>query len=312
MKVAACIVTYRRLDGLERLLRSFDRLRFEKVDVPDAKIVVVDNDPEGSASEICEKLASELGWPLEYHLEARRGISHARNRAVLCAAALNADFLAFVDDDEVPELFWLDELLFVQRSYVADVVGGPVLPYFPEPVPDWIIKGKLFEQPFERPRYPTGQLLQLTAAGNVLIRTRMFEEMDEYFDERLGLTGGEDTRFFTRAHGAGYRIVWADEAVVYEWTPRSRASASWLLKRAYRLGNSRSLYEMYSRAGALTRAVRFAKGGGRIVQGILLIPGCALLSVVYGRHLLLKPLIYIVRGAGMLTGLIGMRYEEYR
>lgn len=312
MKVAACVVTYHRLDGLERLLRSFDSLRFEKVDVPDVKIVVVDNDPEGSASEICEKLASELGCPLEYHLEARRGISHARNRAVLCAAALNADFLAFVDDDEVPEPSWLDELLFVQRSYAADVVGGPVLPHFYEPVPDWIVKGKLFEQPFERPRYPTGQLLQLTAAGNVLIRTKMFEEMDEYFDERLGLTGGEDTHFFTQVHGAGYRIVWADEAVVHEWTPRSRASASWILKRAYRLGNASSLYEMYSRAGALTRAVRFAKGSGRIVQGILLIPGGALLSIVWGHHLLLKPLIYIVRGAGMLTGLIGVRYEEYR
>lgn len=312
MKVAACVVTYRRLDGLERLLRSFDSLRFAKVDVTEVKIVVVDNDPEGSASEICEKLASELGWPLEYHLEARRGISHARNRAVLCAAALNADFLAFVDDDEVPEPFWLDELLFVQRSYAADVVGGPVLPHFYEPVPDWVVKGKLFEQPFERPRYPTGQLLELTAAGNVLIRTKMFEEMDEYFDEGLGLTGGEDTHFFTRAHGAGYRIVWADEAVVHEWTPRSRASASWILKRAYRLGNSRSLYETHSDAGISAKAMRFLKGGGRIAQGVLSFPIYVLLSMVLGRHMLIQPLIHLCRGMGMLAGLVGLRYEEYR
>lgn len=312
MKVAVCVVTYRRPDGLERVLRGLDRLRFEKVEISNMRVVVVDNDPGESASAICEKLAPEIGWPLEYHTEPRRGISQARNRAVACAAALDADFLAFVDDDEVPEPSWLDELLFVQRSYAADVVGGPVLPYFYEPVPYWVVKGKFFEQSFERPRYPTGHLLKLTAAGNVLIRTRTFEEVGEYFDEELGLTGGEDTLFFARVYEAGYKLVWADEAVVYEWTPGSRANARWILRRAYRLGNSRSLYERYSKAGASVRAVRTVKGGGRIVQGLLLLPVCALLAPLRGRHVLVKPLIHLCRGAGMLAGLIGVRYEEYR
>jgi succinoglycan biosynthesis protein ExoM len=312
MKVASCVVTYRRPDGLERALEGLARLRFEKVERPDVHIVVVDNDPKRSASAICEKLAHEIGHPLEYHAEPRRGISQARNRAVACAAALGADFMAFVDDDEVTEPLWLDELLYAQRKYAADVVGGPVLPYFYEPVPDWIVKGKFFEQPFERPRYPTGHLLKLTAGGNVLIRTRIFEEMGEYFDEELGLTGGEDTLFFSRAYEAGYKLVWADDAVAHEWTPASRANARWLLRRAYRLGNGRSLYENQANAGSVARAVRIAKGCGRLGQGLMLLPLSIPLSLIVGRQSIMKAMVLVFRGAGMLAGVLRIRFEEYR
>lgn len=312
MKVATCVVTYRRPEGLERVLKGLARLRSEKVERPDVQIVVVDNDPRRSASAICEKLAHGIGYPLTYHAEPRRGISQARNRAVACAVALGAEFMAFVDDDEVPEPLWLDELLFVQQKYAADVVGGPVLPYFYEPVPEWVVKGKFFEQSFERPRYPTGHLLELTAAGNVLVRTSMFDEMGGRFDEELGLTGGEDTLFFARAYEAGYKLVWADEAVAHEWTPASRANARWLLRRAFRLGNSRSVYENRANAGAVALAVRIAKGCGRVVQGLLLLLPSIPLSLIVGRQSIMKALVLVFRGTGMLAGVARIRFEEYR
>lgn len=312
MRVAACIVTYRRPGGLERALEGLARLRFESVERPDLRAIVVDNDPGGSAAAVCERLAPGLELPLVYEAEPRRGISQARNRAVACAAALGAGFLAFLDDDEVPEPSWLDEMLRVQREYAADVVGGPVLPHFPEPVPAWVVRGRFFEQPFERPRYPTGTPLKLTAAGNVLVRTKMFEEMGERFDEELGLTGGEDTLFFARACEAGYRLVWADEAVVHEWTPPSRANAGWLLRRAYRLGNTRSLYERRAGSGPVVRAVRIAKGCGRLVQGLLVLTPAALISPFVGRQAVMKSLVLVCRGAGMLAGVFGVRHEEYR
>ena len=312
MKIAVCITTYKRPEGLRRLLSGLNELSFDKCAPPLLKVVVVDNDAAGSASAVCEDVRAWFRWPLEYHIEPQRGISQARNRAVARAAALDTDFLAFVDDDQAPEPSWLDELLFVQRSYVADVVGGPSLPYFYEPVPDWVIKGKFFEQSFERPRYPTGHLLKLTAAGNVLIRTKVFEEMGEYFNEELGLTGGEDTLFFANVYEAGYKLVWANEAVVYEWTPASRANVRWILRRAYRLGNSRSLYETHAGAGPTVRIVRIAKGGGRIVQGLLLLLLSVPLSFIVGRQPIMKALVLACRGAGMLAGMLRIRHEEYR
>ena len=312
MKVAVCITTYKRPEGLRRLLSGLDMLSFEGGAPPSLSVVVVDNDEAETAAAVCEEVRGWFKWPLEYHVEPRRGISQARNRAVACAVALGADFLAFVDDDEVPEPSWLDQLLSVQRTHAADVVGGPVFPYFYEPVPDWVIEGKFFEQPFERPRYRTGHLLKLTAAGNVLVRTSLFAEMSEYFDEELGLTGGEDTLFFAHAYEAGYKLVWADEAVAHEWTPRSRTNARWILKRSYRLGNAASLCEARESAGWTVRAVRIAKGCGRVGQGLLLFLPSIPLSLIVGRQAIMRALVLVCRGAGMLAGVLKIRHEEYR
>ena len=38
----------------------------------------------------------------------------------------------------------------------------------------------------------------------------------------MGLNGGDDTHFFTRAQMQGLSIVWADDAVVHETVPASR------------------------------------------------------------------------------------------
>ena len=65
-----------------------------------------------------------------YVHEPRPGISHARNRGV---AEAKGDFVAFIDDDELPAPNWLESLLLTQRTYRADVVLGPVRPVFDRP-----------------------------------------------------------------------------------------------------------------------------------------------------------------------------------
>src|SRR3712207_4691208 len=67
--VAVCVITYRRPEGLRRLLGALDDLIFKKSEVPDIKIVVVDNDPAGSALAVCEDMAPALKWPIEYRTE---------------------------------------------------------------------------------------------------------------------------------------------------------------------------------------------------------------------------------------------------
>ncbi|HET7481214.1 MAG TPA: glycosyltransferase family 2 protein [Rubrobacteraceae bacterium] len=303
-----CVITYRRVGGLRRLLESLEGLIFNKAELPEMEIVVVDNDPAGSARAVCEELGSDSRWLLRYHIEPRRGISHARNAAVAFAEA--PDFIAFIDDDEVPKPYWLDELLDVQKAYAADVVSGPVLTYFCDPVPNWVVRGRFFEQAFANPRYVTGHPIQLTATGNVLIRAEIFG--DASFDERLGLTGGEDINFFGRVHQAGYKMVYAGDALVYEWVPGSRTNVRWILKRAYRLGNALSLSEACLDPTPAVRLVRVVKGGGRIAQGLLVLPLFVPLSLALGRHLSVKPLLHICRGTGMLAGLAGIRFEPYR
>ncbi len=302
-RVTIAVVTYRRPLGLVRLLHGLRGLQFSKVAPPACRILVIDNDPEGSAAAICQEERDCLPWPLAYVVEPSRGISQARNAAVRHGIA-DADWLAFIDDDEVPQTCWLDELLHVQQTYGAHVVAGPVVPVFQEPPARWIINGNFFALP----RYATGASLDRAYTGNVLVSTQVFHGMPEAFDERLGLSGGEDVHFFRRAAARGYRLVWADEAIAEEYIPPSRATASWLVRRAYRTGSIWGVCDRDLEASSVTIAHHTARSIARIVKGVLVGPP----SFLLGRHLAIKAARTAALGVGYLAGLARLRYEEYR
>jgi len=225
MTIAVCVITYQRPEGLRCLLEGLAGLTFGKIGSPDLRIVVVDNDAAGSARALCEKMALSFPWPLTYRVEPRRGIPFARNASV--DAAGDADFLVFVDDDEVPEPDWMEELLHVQRATGADVVAGPALPYFDGAVPDWVVTSKFFE----RARFATGTAVApaFVATNNVLVRRGVLEEVaqgGQVFDERYAMSGGSDTHLYMRGHRAGDRMVWADAGGGRRRVPARRASAS--------------------------------------------------------------------------------------
>jgi succinoglycan biosynthesis protein ExoM len=303
VRVSVCVATYRRPQGLARLLAGLDRATFELHPPSELEVVVVDNDAERSAEALCREVGGRFRWRLEYVVETRRGIAHARNRAIQRASPL-ADFIAFVDDDEVPAPSWLDELLRAQATCRADVVFGPVLPYFETDVPPWILEGRFFE----RRRYPTGHRLEYGGAGNSLISAPLLRERGFRFDERLGLTGGEDTLMFRRMSRAGYTMVWADRAIVHEWIPPSRATARWVLQRAYRLGTTWSFCERDLDPSISHVLARTVRGLGRVALGAsLLLPG-----TLRGRQGVLKSAREVCFGLGSLAGIGGLRYEEYR
>jgi len=300
--VSLCVATFRRPDGLDRLVRSLARVELSKSQVA-LELNVVDNDPDGSAEPVCSNLRPEVGFPVNYHIEPRRGIPYARNRSVAMIAP-EADFAVFVDDDETVEPDWLEQLLRVQRERDADVVSGPVLPRFLSAPSPWIVKGRFFEHD----RHQTGDRIDRAYTNNTLVRVEVLRRMAPQFDERMVLSGGSDKQFFRRVHEAGYRMVWANDAIVYEWVPQSRMSERWILQRAFRYGITTPLIERNVRPGWGPVARTFAIGCYRLCKGLLLLP----LTLLFGRHLSLTCLRHICYGVGMLAGLFGMRYGEYR
>ena len=327
MKVAVCIITYRRPTGLERLMEGLNRLTFNKFgEVPSLKVIVVDNDSSGLACALCDKIRRDFYWPLECFVEPRRGLPYARNTAVARAVEEYIDFVAFIDDDEVPEPSWLDELLNVQRTWHADVVTGPALPHFTVPVAAWIKRGKFFESS----RNLTGQRMGWARTGNVLVRSEVFKNMDKLFDERFPLLGGEDVELFERVDRAGYKIVWADEALVHEWIPESRANLRYLLKKRYRYGNHYGLRRSEFEPSIAVRASLVAEAGKSIAGGLvdllshlprsLTVRHRPLTKIrnfrspikVVRRIRLLMSLQRVSYGMGILLGTVGKRYEGYR
>lgn len=302
--VAICVATYRRPHGLERLLRGLNALTFSSGAPRAVTIVLADNDPERSAEATCEALRSTSRLPLLYVAEPRRGIPFARNAAVSSARRLGAQLLAFIDDDEVPEPNWLDELLRVMRESGAEVVTGPVLPAFEEAVPPWIERGRFFD----RERHRTGTLRDRAATNNVLLRLDLLAGMPAPFDERRPLSGGTDTHLFRRIVTDGHRIAWADDAIVHEWNPASRLTARWLVRRSFRVSSNWSSSESELEPGMRVRTVRIGKAILRIAQGIALLP----VGVVAGRHVLVRAGQHLATGAGYIAGLTGHELQEYR
>ena len=111
-----------------------------------------------------------------------------------------------------------------------------------------------------------------------------------------------------RLHQAGARMVWADEAVVDERVPRTRMTWRWLLQRAYRGGNGFARCEVDVRPGARVRWTRALKGVARIAQGVALLA----VAPAYGICGLVDASARVCLGLGMLTGVLGYGYDEYR
>jgi glycosyltransferase involved in cell wall biosynthesis len=308
MRVALCAATYRRPEGLRRLLQSMADLQTAGMVDLTLAVVIVDNSPDGGAAAQVAA-ADDFPWPLHYVSERRRGITFARSAALEKAAALDSDFVAFIDDDEAPAPRWLMALLAAQRRSGAAAVLGAVEPVFPPGTPDWLIAGRFFESH----AFADGAEVQDAHTANVLIDLRRLRALGLGFDHRYALTGGEDTMLFRDLLDAGGRIVYAADAVVYETVPPSRTCLAWLLKRWYRTGNvEAALYLRGRRSGPWRRPVnvmrgllRVAAGGGFFLANLLVLG--------FGRkHRIVRPLYTLCRGCGILASTFGWNYAEYR
>ena len=305
-RLALAILTFKRPTELARLLEALATGALASHSALDVRVVVVDNDPSGSAEVVCrEQLPRIRGSGHRYVREPSRGISHARNRAL--SEAGDADLLAFVDDDEVPTPGWLDLLASVLRATGAPVACGPVVTRFTEPPPAWIAEGRFFE----RSRYPTGTRIDDVRTGNVMLRLEAVRRLGVRFDERLGLSGGEDTFFFRQLAARGVWAVWVDEAVVTEWVAGSRLNAGWLVRRAFRGGTAIAHCDVHLLPwyAAVMRAVRgvarILRGGGLLLAAPARRSQAAMLAAA------VRAIQHMALGAGMISGLFGFRYAEY-
>lgn len=302
LSVVIAVLTYQRPEGLLATVpRLLEQAASSKMPT---SVLVIDNDPNGSARQTVEDFNSAK---LRYANETRPGISAARNRAL--AEASEFDLLVFIDDDEVPVENWLNLLLVQYLDSGADAVAGTVVSEYAHEPSDWINAGEFFE----RPRLETGARLTVAATNNLLLDLRKIRAYGLDFDERFGLSGGSDTLFTRQLVKRGGKLVWSEDAIVIDMVPAARLTRNWVLRRALRSGNSWARVELELAVGPLQRTaarlrltgpggVRFVGGLGRYVFGVL--SGTT-------RHRA-KGLRTAARGLGMLSGAMGYVYSEYR
>lgn len=223
-QICVCICTYKRPRLLGELLGTLNRQ--ETAGLFEYTIVVVDNDKSESGRTVVESEAHRLKIPIRYFVEPEQNIALARNKAV---ANAHGDYVAFIDDDELPDLLWLLNMYKALILFETAGVLGPVLPRYNVPPPRWVLSGRFFE----RPRYFSAYFLywELTRTGNCLLRRAIFEGNGDWFLPQFG-SGGEDRDFFKRMSARGHVFVWCNEAPVYESVPQERMKKRVMLKRA--------------------------------------------------------------------------------
>lgn len=298
------VPTYRRPELLAALLRALPDRIAECADLGvDVEVLVVDNDAAGSAREV----AANAALPVRYVVEPTPGIVAARNR--LLDECADRDLLAFIDDDEVPRAGWLSALITTWRAFDADAVTGRVISVFDDDVDPWLLASGTFRRP---PR-PTGTVLSVAAAGNLLLDLRAVRRFGVRFDPSLGLGGGEDTLFTRELVGRGGRIVWCNESETEDLVVAARLSRAWAAQRAFSSANAGTRIDLQLTRGRLRRGllrVRSLIGGiARIVVGAARRAfGAATSNIAH--HARGTRLIH--RGRGTIAAALGRRYDEYR
>ena len=285
--ISVCICTYKRPMFLKRLLGELADQ--ETSGLFTYSLVVADNDRSRSAEGLVSDFATATTIPITYCVEPQQNISLTRNKAIENATG---DFIAFIDDDEFPARNWLLTLFKACHEYDVDGVLGPVMCHFDEQPPKWVVKGKFYE----RPTYPTGFVIDWRKGrtGNVLLKRRVFEAVDQPFSPKFHRAGDQD--FFRRMIAKGHVFIWCNEAEAYEVVPPIRWTRTFMLKRALLRGTI-SLQHPTSRLRSI------AKSAIAVPAYTVALP----FALVLGQHRFMNLLVKLFDHLGKLLTFVGIK-----
>jgi glycosyltransferase involved in cell wall biosynthesis/O-antigen/teichoic acid export membrane protein len=221
--VSVIIPTHNRPERIKRCLRSLLALHY-----PQYEIIVVDNAPR--TSETADLIRADYRDVPQvcYLREDHPGPSWARNRGVMAA---QGEILAFIDDDEVADPYWLVELVKgFSLSEDVTCVTGLVLPMELEtPAQFWFeeyggygkgFSRRTFDKKENRPTIPLyPYTIGLFGTGGSMAFRAAFLRSIGGFDPTLGGVSpalcAEDTGMFFQVVKRGHKLLYEPASVVY-------------------------------------------------------------------------------------------------
>jgi hypothetical protein len=200
-----------------------------------AELLVVDNDPAGSAAAVTESLAHP---GLRYVREPRPGVVHGRNRAV---AEAGGRYLGFIDDDELALPGWVDALLRHAGMGVA-ASFGIVRPRYlgPRELGLETVLDTLYTRDLKRAQDAdiSDKWIHVGTGNSLFDREQCFDT-SEPFAAHLNATGGEDVWLMRSLVARGVPLRWNPAAAVEELVPPERATGAYARSRRLRQGQQR-------------------------------------------------------------------------
>lgn len=196
------IPTYRRPTPLSNLLSSLTRLRYRHSRF---EVIVVDDGGDIPLEPIIFKFHDQMNVTLLR--QENSGPAMARNYG---ASQAKGEYLAFADDDCLPDPNWLQALAHGFRESPYCICGGKTVNALIEnhySTASQLLVDYLYEH-----YNPTQKIGAFFLANNFAVARERFQEMGG-FDPTLRF--GEDRDFCYRWRSRGYSFVFAPDAVVY-------------------------------------------------------------------------------------------------
>ncbi|KXF78654.1 glycosyl transferase [Paramesorhizobium deserti] len=244
IEVVVTIPTFRRPEHLIRTLQSVKAQMTERR----FAIIVMENDAEGQEGAKAVRPLFEDGTFKGILLVAHdRGNCNAYNAGWLTALTQFKHFasLLVIDDDEIADPHWLENMCRARETYAADIVGGPQIPVFERPEQQKWAKHPVFAAPYEQ----SGPVPVVYSSGNLLVSRRVLEAMPyPFLDLMFNFMGGGDSDFISRSIQKGFKVAWCAEAPIRETIPSRRLERDWIRARGLRNGVISTLVEKRKRA----------------------------------------------------------------
>jgi GT2 family glycosyltransferase len=185
----------------------------------------------------------KLGPMVHYQHLPLEGYVEARNHLINLFLDDN-DWIIFLDDDEYPDVGYLDAVLDAIKSREFVIGTGPVLPDFGNYL-GW--KRKISRYKHNVFNEET-QFVKFASSGNLMINvTKLFEKISmPIFDKKYNSTGGEDSDFSkrVRAEFGDSAIGYVKDAIVFEHVPIERRTLLFMGRKAINLGKIQYVSQM--------------------------------------------------------------------
>ncbi|MBZ5612129.1 MAG: glycosyltransferase [Acidobacteriia bacterium] len=215
-------------------------------------VVVVDNNEYPRAQPTCELFAPLVAFMHCPH----RGLSAARNAGI---AATHGEYIAFLDDDSVPEPTWAAELQVGLRRYGCAAAGGRVELAPDRSLPAWYperLRSLLSELRYDAVDIPAITDLQYVVGANFCVARRSIEAVGGFRLDlgRYGscLRSSEEVELCKRIMKSGGRVAFLAAPVVWHHIPRQRFTLSYIVRRSIWQGRSDARLEvLHGRPAAL-------------------------------------------------------------
>ncbi|KOP28149.1 glycosyl transferase [Hapalosiphon sp. MRB220] len=232
-------------NGEKRLPKVLENL-LNQTGLEDLKweIIIVDNNSSDQTAQVISHYQNKYHEKLtiKYFLEKQQGIAFARQRSVTEA---KGDFIAFLDDDNLPEKDWILQSYIFGKNYPhAGAWSGQIHGEFEVNPPENFKRIQAFlaiREHGEEAHLFDANSLKLPPGAALVVRKQAWCESvpkQLIFKGRLGkfMISGDDTEVLLYMHKTGWQIWYNPAMHVFHQIPHWRFERDYLLNLAFGCG----------------------------------------------------------------------------